>query len=215
MYGSKLDSILDIVDKFRGVIGGVLGTFVGAVVDVSSVYRKWQQTQTHIWQQPIPNAATTNLPGRPTPATVPAGGIPSTTGAAQGAASGTTAAAGSVAGAAGAAAGAASAAGPIIAAVAIAIIALVRIAEKIVAAIDRAENRYAQYSPQIAQAQALAEVQTTLNDMRRAQEIAPEMVKYIQSRADLENKWEDIKVKILTKLMPIITAIMDVLEGSA
>lgn len=78
--------------------------------------------------------------------------------------------------------------------------------------IHKAEDQYSPYSPAIASAQAYEEVRRTMGDLRRAQEIGPEMAKYIRSRADLEQKYEDVKVKLLLKIMPTVTRAVEELE---
>lgn len=77
-------------------------------------------------------------------------------------------------------------------------------------AIDATAARYAEFSPVIAQAEAYSQIRQTLGDLRRAQEIAPAMVKYIQARTDVQQKFEDIKVKLLQKLVPMVAHILDV-----
>jgi len=78
--------------------------------------------------------------------------------------------------------------------------------------LDKAAQRYGEYSPQIAQAQAVAEVRHTLGDLRRAQEVGHELARYVQTQGELQQKFEDIKVKLLVKLLPIVTRILEVLE---
>jgi len=81
-------------------------------------------------------------------------------------------------------------------------------------ALDKTAERYGQYSPQIAQAQAIAEVRQTIGDLRRAQTIAPEMARYIQAQSDLQQKFEDTKIRLLTKILPVITRILEIIEGA-
>lgn len=80
-------------------------------------------------------------------------------------------------------------------------------------AIDKTIERYAEFSPEIAQSQAIAEIRQTMGDFRRAQEISNEMAQYTIAQADLQQKIEDIKIKILTKILPIATRILEVLEA--
>lgn len=79
-------------------------------------------------------------------------------------------------------------------------------------AINATAERYGEYSPQIASAQAIAEIQQTMGDMRRGQEAGPELARYIQMQSDLQQKFEDIKIKVLLKILPIVTAMGDLLE---
>lgn len=79
-------------------------------------------------------------------------------------------------------------------------------------ALDQTANKYGEYSPEIAQAQAIAEVNTTLGDMRRAQEVGPELARYVQVQGELQNKFEDIKIKLLVKILPAVTRILEIIE---
>jgi hypothetical protein len=76
-------------------------------------------------------------------------------------------------------------------------------------ALDRTADRYSEYSPAIAQAQAIAEVRQVMGDMRRSREIGPEFVRYIQARTDLQQQFEDIKVRMLQQLLPLVVSIME------
>jgi hypothetical protein len=146
-----------------------------------------------------------------------AAGAAGTSAATGAGAAGTATAAGAGAAGTSAAAGAgvAAAAGPVgiaLAALAVAAIAAVVALKAIVSAADDMADRYGQYSPEIAQAQAIAEIRQTMGDLRRAQEIAPEMAKYIIARVDLQQKWEDIKVRLMKAVLPIATAILRAIE---
>ncbi len=77
---------------------------------------------------------------------------------------------------------------------------------------DGAINRYAEVNPAIAQQQALGEIRQVMGDMRRGQEIAPEMVRYMQTQQDLQQKFEDIKIKALNQILKIVNPILEVLE---
>lgn len=81
-------------------------------------------------------------------------------------------------------------------------------------AIDKTAERYGEYNPQIAQAQAVAEIRHVMGDLRRSQQISAEMARYIAARSDLQQKWEDIKVRLLNKLLPLITRILEMLEAA-
>lgn len=78
--------------------------------------------------------------------------------------------------------------------------------------VDKTTERYGQYSPEIAQAQAIAEVRQSLGDIRRSQEVGGELARYVEQRSKVEQKIEDIKVGLLSKLMPSITKILELLE---
>jgi hypothetical protein len=76
---------------------------------------------------------------------------------------------------------------------------------KLMASVDGLVERYRQFSPGIATAQAGAEVRQLLGDLRRAQEATPALMRYIKARSDLQQRIEDTKIRILTRLEPLIT----------
>jgi hypothetical protein len=78
-------------------------------------------------------------------------------------------------------------------------------------ALDGMVERYAQYSPQLAAAQAQANVTQILGDIRRAQQAAPELIRYIKTRTELQQKIEDAKIRFLNVATPFITATLDML----
>lgn len=80
-------------------------------------------------------------------------------------------------------------------------------------AIDGTAKRYGEFSPQIAQAQAMAEVNHTMGEIRRAQESGPELARFVQMQGRLQEKFEDIKIKVLMKILPLVEAIGDAIEG--
>lgn len=97
--------------------------------------------------------------------------------------------------------------------VAIAAVAVVKTFNLLDNEVQKSISRYADYSPEIAQAQAQAEVVTMLNDMRRAQEYGPEIARYIQAQTELQNQWEDVKMKFMEAAMPIMEGIMKALSA--
>ncbi len=79
-------------------------------------------------------------------------------------------------------------------------------------ALDKTAERYGEFSPDIAMAQAVSEVRHTMGDFRRAQEVGATMAEYVMARSDLQQKIEDIKVKALTAIIPMVTRILEVIE---
>lgn len=79
--------------------------------------------------------------------------------------------------------------------------------------LDRTAQRYGEYSPVIAQAQAVAEVRQVMGDLRRSQKIGNEMASYVIAQSDMQQKFEDIKIRLLTRIVPVVTKILEVLEG--
>ncbi len=77
---------------------------------------------------------------------------------------------------------------------------------------DKMAERYGEYNPEIAQAQAMAEVRKITNDMRRAQEAGGELAAYIEAQSEMQNRWEDVKVALMSKILPTITGILEILS---
>lgn len=73
-------------------------------------------------------------------------------------------------------------------------------------------DRYGEYSPTVALAQAQVEIQHTLGDMRRAQEGGTELARYLRAQGDLQQKIEDVKMKLLVQLLPLVTTGVSILE---
>lgn len=84
---------------------------------------------------------------------------------------------------------------------------------RLMRSIDQTAGRYGEYNAGIAQAQAIAEIRHTMGDFRRAQEVSGEMAKYLMAQSDLQQKFEDIKVKMLAKILPSVTRAIEILEA--
>ncbi len=78
--------------------------------------------------------------------------------------------------------------------------------------LDQTANKYGEYNGAIAQQQALAEVRVAMGDLRRAQEAGPDLARYVQAQADLQQKYEDVKIKLLTKILGVVNPALEVLE---
>jgi molecular chaperone GrpE (heat shock protein) len=74
----------------------------------------------------------------------------------------------------------------------------------------RTAERYGEYNPQIAQQLAMAEIREVMGDMRRAQRSGPELARFIQAQSKMQQQFEEIKMRIWMKILPILTAIMQV-----
>lgn len=83
---------------------------------------------------------------------------------------------------------------------------------KMMDALSATATRYGEYNPNIGVAQAVAEINHTMGDMRRAQTVGPELARYVQAQGDLQQKFEDIKIKVLMKILPLVTNIVAILE---
>lgn len=98
---------------------------------------------------------------------------------------------------------------PVIGAAVISVGAAVSVMSSLMNSVNRMAENYGQYSPEIAQAQALADIRKTLNDMNRAYKSSDEMSKFIEAQSNMEQRWEDIKLKIMMVVIPILTDILD------
>ncbi len=78
--------------------------------------------------------------------------------------------------------------------------------------LDGMADRYGKFNPEITQAQAMADIRQQLGDFRRSQQAAPDLVKYIESRAELQQKIEDTKIRILSRIMPAVLKGMNAFE---
>lgn len=81
-----------------------------------------------------------------------------------------------------------------------------------ISAMDGMVARFAQYSPALAVAEAQSEIVQQLNDIRRAQEATPALVEFLKVRTELQQKFEDAKMRILTRLMPLALKGMEMFE---
>ncbi len=69
-------------------------------------------------------------------------------------------------------------------------------------------DKFAPYSGQIMLAQAQADFREQLGDMRRAQQMGPELANFIRAKSDLDQSWEDVKMAFMQKAIPALTNIL-------
>lgn len=81
-----------------------------------------------------------------------------------------------------------------------------------IAAIDGVVKRYAQYSPGIAIAQAQAEVVQIMRDMARARALEPQLISHVYAQMELQQKFEDIKMRFLQQAIPFLNRILPLVE---
>lgn len=79
-------------------------------------------------------------------------------------------------------------------------------------AMDGFVDRYAKFSPVLMQAKVQADVNQLMQDMRRAQELTPMLLGYINKRAEMQQKFEDLKIRFIEKMMPIAIKGMELAE---
>lgn len=74
--------------------------------------------------------------------------------------------------------------------------------------IDSLVDRYAQYSPAIATAQAFAEVRQIFGDMRRANQLGTSFSRYIEVQSRLDQSFQDLKANVIESLTPTLIDLM-------
>lgn len=79
-------------------------------------------------------------------------------------------------------------------------------------ALDQTTKRYGEVTPMVAQQEAMGEVRQVLGDLRRGQEVGPELVRYMQTQQDMQQKFEDIKIKILNQLLAVVNPILKIMD---
>lgn len=82
----------------------------------------------------------------------------------------------------------------------------------LVKAINEVAERYGEYSSEIASAQAVAEIRQAMGDFRRAQEISADMADFIHEQSEMQQKFEDLKIKLLMQIVPAITRILEIMD---
>lgn len=78
--------------------------------------------------------------------------------------------------------------------------------------LDGMVNRYATFNPQLAAGLAQADIRQTLGDIRRAQEAGPQLLRYLQQRTEMQQKFEDMKIRIMQQIMPAVLRLMELVE---
>ena len=74
-------------------------------------------------------------------------------------------------------------------------------------------ERYSAYNPIIAQQTALAEIRTTLGDLRRAREGQKELADLVRAQNTLYNHWEDLKLKVMKMVIPLLVGLLEMLNN--
>ncbi len=75
--------------------------------------------------------------------------------------------------------------------------------------LDAMVDRYAGFSPALAQASAMADVAQVLGDFKRAQQVAPDLIKYLNERTAMQQQIEDQKIRFIHQIMPIQLKLME------
>ncbi len=78
--------------------------------------------------------------------------------------------------------------------------------------VNQMADRYGAVNPQIAMAQSMADLRQTLGDFRRGQDAAPDLVNFINQQSQLQQKFEEVKIRALNKMMPAVLRGMELFE---
>lgn len=224
-----LGSIIDVATSLRGTLGGLSGVIVGSVLDVVRAFRRAStEADKNARIEALANAPMPFVPTAPgaIPSVLPApekGLKPSratvlaarnvptaVTEATVPPEKGTTGAVQSLGESAVSLSSKMSSLVPVVGALAAAVIVA---GKAIIDIISNMEERYAPYSAQMSSAQAMAEVRREMNSIRRAQEMGPEMARYIEMKSNLQEKFEEVKIRIMMKILPIVTSIGSLIEA--
>ena len=215
---TAFDAMLDFAQDLRGTIGGTFGRVVGAMLDVTAQVRKMRAAA--IPKAVLPGAVPQALPEDKVPEAVLPGKeddlyqwdiktaekVPKAALAAPPPTAemapdqGKKGLAGMLEGAA-----------PMIAIATVIGSAVVAGFKMVSGEANKMANTYGEYDPAIAQAQAQAEMRKVLGDMRRAEEASGELAAFVEAQSQMQDRWEDLKVKIMTKIVPVVTGILEVL----
>lgn len=96
--------------------------------------------------------------------------------------------------------------------VAAAVMAEIFAIQKIVAKADEFAAVAVQYNAAAAQAQAMAEVRGIQGDVRRSDELGPELGRYLTAQSKLDEQMKDLWEAALTQALPVLTAILEVAQ---
>jgi hypothetical protein len=86
-----------------------------------------------------------------------------------------------------------------------------RQARGFVDALEQTARRLAPFSGELAAAEALAETNRTLGDMRRAQRLGQELSQFTEARSRLSEAGEDATATLLRPIIPIATRVLTAL----
>lgn len=79
-------------------------------------------------------------------------------------------------------------------------------------ALDGVSDRYRKFSGPLAVAEAQGKAIQTLGDVRRAQEIGPQLAVYVQQRTQMQQKFEDAKIRMISRMLPVALTLMEKVE---
>jgi hypothetical protein len=85
----------------------------------------------------------------------------------------------------------------------------------IVNAVSDYAKKLSEYSPVLAQAEAQAELRQIMGDIRRSREAGPQLARFVEARSRFEQSWEDLKVRFITMIEPLLTRVLELLKDVA
>jgi hypothetical protein len=101
---------------------------------------------------------------------------------------------------------------PVVGALAAAVAATVLVIKRLNSELNREADTYSNYNPNVAQAEAMAELRRTINDMRRANESGSDLSKFIEAQSKASESWEDFKLRFMESIMPLMEGLMEFIE---
>jgi hypothetical protein len=204
---SALDSVLEAAEDFRGIIGGTLGKVAGVALDITARLRKASGGKAP--KAEVPNLEAVTPPVATVAPDQAATGAPAAVSV--GGASDAAIPVAELAESAGAAASGMAAVVPVVGAVVVAFTAAVAAFNALVSEANKMAKTAGEYSPEVAQAQSQAEIRQMIGDMRRARENSKELADMVRAQSEMQQKWEDVKAALMSKIIPVLTGIMEVL----
>ncbi len=75
---------------------------------------------------------------------------------------------------------------------------------QVVQALDQTADRFTGFNAELTQAQAMADLREVLGDIRRAQDIGPDLARFVRARSDTQQQLEDTKIALLKEVVPVV-----------
>ena len=75
--------------------------------------------------------------------------------------------------------------------------------------LDATAQRLASWNPQLLETQINNQLRDMFRDMERAERLGPDLARYAESRQNLKEQLEDIEERILSRLVPIVTRLLE------
>lgn len=102
---------------------------------------------------------------------------------------------------------------PIAGAVGLALTGMASAAKGVYDGLQRTADRLAPFSAQLTVAQVQADIRQLMTDMRKAQQLGPELAKFVEQSSKAREKYDDAVTRLQLKLLPIATELIEILTG--